>query len=33
MFFKVITKDMIAPGKINFTYGEGQYVRSGKASY
>ena len=33
MFFKVITKDMLAPGKINFTYGEGQYVRSGNAAF
>ena len=33
MFFKVITKDMLAPGKINFSYGEGQYVRSNKAVY
>mmetsp|Transcript_42023 Transcript_42023/g.55372 ORF Transcript_42023/g.55372 Transcript_42023/m.55372 type:complete len:137 (+) Transcript_42023:659-1069(+) len=28
MFFKVITKDMLAPGKINFTFGDNQYVRA-----
>ena len=28
MFFKVVTKDMIAPGKINFSYLDGQYVRT-----
>ena len=27
MFFKVVSKDMLAPGKINFTYLDGQYVR------
>ena len=30
MNFKVVTKDMLAPGKINFTFGEGQYVRAPK---
>ena len=33
MYFKVITKDMLAPGKINFSYGDGQYVRSGRAEF
>ena len=28
MFFKVVTRDMHAPGKLHFGYGEGQYVRS-----
>lgn len=30
MFFKVATKDMLGPGKINFSYSEGQYVRANK---
>ena len=29
MYFKVVTRDMHAPGKLHFGYGEGQYVRSG----
>ena len=29
MYFKVNTRDMQAPGKLHFGYGEGQYVRSG----
>ena len=33
MFFKVVTKDMLAPGKINFAYGDGQYVRARRPSY
>lgn len=32
MFFKVNTKDMLAPGKINFSYGAGQYVRARRQS-
>lgn len=32
MFFKVVTKDMLAPGKINFTFGAGQYVRARRTS-
>ena len=32
MFFKVITKDMLAPGKVNFAYGEGTYVRNPRRS-
>ena len=32
MFFKVVTKDMLAPGKINFAFGEGQYVRARRNS-
>ena len=33
MFFKVVTKEQYAPGKINFSFGEGQYVRARRASY
>ena len=33
MFFKVITKDMLAPGKINFSYADGQTVRSGHVQF
>jgi len=32
MFFKVVTKDMLAPGKINFAFGDGQYVRARRDS-
>lgn len=32
MFFKVVTKDMLAPGKINFSFGAGQYVRARRSS-
>jgi hypothetical protein len=28
MYFKVVTKDMLSPGKINFAYAEGTYVRN-----
>jgi len=28
MYFKVVTKGMMAPGKINFAFGEGQFVRT-----
>lgn len=28
MYFKVITKDMLAPGRLNFSYAEGTYVRN-----
>lgn len=33
MFFKVVTKDMLAPGKINFSYADGQHVRSGRVEF
>ena len=32
MYFKIITKEMLAPGKINFTYGDGQYVKARRTS-
>ena len=32
MYYKVVTKDILAPGKINFAYAEGQYVRAGRAN-
>ncbi len=33
MFFKVVTKDMLAPGKIHFGYADGQYARARRNSY
>lgn len=30
MNFKVVTKDMLAPGKIHFSFGEGTYVRAAR---
>ena len=31
MNFKVVTKDQLAPGKIHFSFGDGQYVRAPRA--
>lgn len=33
MFFKIITKDQLAPGKITFRYGEGMYVRQDSTKF
>ena len=30
MYFKVVTKDMLAPGKVHFSYAEGTYVRNAR---
>ena len=32
MYYKVVTKDMLAPGKIHFAYAEGQYVKVRRAN-
>ena len=33
MFYKVVTKDMLAPGKIQFSFEPGQYVRARRNSF
>lgn len=33
MFFKVVTKDQLAPGKIHFGFADGQYCRTRKNSH
>ena len=32
MFFKIITKDMLTPGKVHFGFADGQYVRARRHS-